>query len=186
MFDTEAEFHDFRARRYPPLPQRRAFFVESDTRLAVYAHWNDRVADDLRHEVTHGYLHSVAPHIPLWIDEGLAEYYEVPRGRRGLNAVHVSDLAARIAEGTWHPDLPRLESMRRVDDMNQTDYAEAWAWVHLLLETTSDRHQLLREYLSAVRRHGQAEPLSAALSRQLADPNQALVTHVRSLAMAEP
>ena len=41
--------------------------------------------DDLRHEVTHGYLHSVVPDVPLWLDEGIAKFYEVPRGQRGLN-----------------------------------------------------------------------------------------------------
>ena len=53
---------------------RRAFFVETDTQLSVYAQWGDRVAEDLRHEVTHGYLHAVVPNVPLWIDEGLAEF----------------------------------------------------------------------------------------------------------------
>jgi hypothetical protein len=69
---------------HPNLPRRRAFFVETDTRLSVYAYWGDRVAEDLRHEVVHGYLHAVVPHLPLWLDEGLAEYFEVPRGLSGL------------------------------------------------------------------------------------------------------
>ena len=47
--------------------------METDTRLTVYAYWGDRVAEDLRHEVTHGYLHTMVPHVPLWLDEGLAQ-----------------------------------------------------------------------------------------------------------------
>ena len=74
---------EYLTRNFPSVPSRRAFFLETDTRLAVYAHWSDRVAEDLRHEVAHGYLHSVVPGLPLWLDEGLAEYFEVPRGQNG-------------------------------------------------------------------------------------------------------
>jgi hypothetical protein len=76
-------YGQFLSKRFPSVPSRRAFFVESDTRLAVYAHWSDRVGEDLRHEVAHGYLHSMVQGLPLWLDEGLAEYFEVPRGNNG-------------------------------------------------------------------------------------------------------
>ena len=54
----EPQFKAFMGMHYPDFPDRRAFFVESDTRLMVYAYWGDRVAEDLRHEVAHGYLHA--------------------------------------------------------------------------------------------------------------------------------
>ena len=66
-------------RHFPGTPSRRAFFVESPTHLSVYAQWGDRVQEDLRHEVVHGYLHAVLRDIPLCLDEGIAEYFEVPR-----------------------------------------------------------------------------------------------------------
>ena len=50
---------------FSAISQPRAFFVESDTRLNIYAYWGDRVAEDLRHEVTHGYLHAMVPHSAL-------------------------------------------------------------------------------------------------------------------------
>ena len=83
LFETPEEFRGFMGRNYPTLPSRRAFFVETDTRLAVYAFWGDRIAEDLRHEVSHGYMHAVVANLPLWLDEGLAEYFEVSRGTRG-------------------------------------------------------------------------------------------------------
>ena len=85
LFDDADRFGGFIRLNYPDFPPRRAYFLETDTRLQVYAQWGDRVAEDLRHEVTHGYLHSVVPNLPLWLDEGLAEFFEVPRGNRGLN-----------------------------------------------------------------------------------------------------
>jgi hypothetical protein len=35
LFDTEASFHSFVEQHFPEFPARRAFFVETDTRLAV-------------------------------------------------------------------------------------------------------------------------------------------------------
>ncbi len=162
LFATADEFKDFVHLHYPQFPSRRAFFVESDTRLQVYAFWGDRVAEDLRHEVAHGYLHSVTPRIPLWLDEGLAEYFEVPRGNRGLNRAHVLELK-QAKSANWQPDLRRLEQLTSASAMTQIDYAEAWAWVHFLLETTPERQQLLRAYLQALIHEENAVPLSARL-----------------------
>ncbi len=81
LFADAGRFGEFMQHRFPTFPHRRAFFVETDTQLSVYAHWGDRVAEDLRHEVAHGYLHSVVQNLPLWLDEGLAEYFEVGAGR---------------------------------------------------------------------------------------------------------
>ena len=84
LFESSKQFAEFMQKKYPALPPRRAFFVETDTKLSIYAYWGDRVAEDMRHETTHGYLHAVIPNIPLWIDEGIAEYFEVSRGHRGI------------------------------------------------------------------------------------------------------
>ena len=142
LFPTSQGLDAYMRVYFPDLPQRRAFFVETDTRLTVYAYWGDRVAEDLRHEVAHGYLHAVVPRLPLWLDEGLAEYFEVPRGLDGLNRPHVDQLVAELGRG-WKPDVQRLERLRETGEMTQIDYAESWAWVHFLLETTPQRRQLL-------------------------------------------
>src|SRR6185295_16292773 len=92
LFESGPVFTEFMHAHYPSFPQRRAFFVETDTRLTVYAQWGDRVAEDLRHEVSHGYLQSIIRNLPLWLDEGLAEYFEVPRGTQGFNRPHVDEL----------------------------------------------------------------------------------------------
>jgi hypothetical protein len=164
LFPTSDELGAFLRVHFPQLPERRAFFVESDTRLTVYAYWGDRVAEDLRHEVAHGYLHAVVPRLPLWLDEGLAEYFEVPRGLAGVNRSHVEALVVELGRG-WQPDIERLEQLRETGEMTQTDYAESWAWVHFLLETTAQRRQLLQAYLQSLRASAPPAPLSARLGR---------------------
>jgi hypothetical protein len=142
----------------------------------VYAHWSDRVAEDLRHEVAHGYLHAVAPGLPLWLDEGLAEYFEVPRGRGGLNQPHVDLLVDLIQHNGWKPDLARLEQLTDIAQMDQQSYAEAWAWAYLLLETGPEHREALTAYLFDVRsRRGATRPLSARLRRDHIEPEQMLM-----------
>ncbi len=186
LFADEATYRAHVAARYPSFPERRAIFVETDVTLSVYAHWSDRVAEDLRHEVSHGYLHSAVPNLPLWLDEGLAEYFEVARGRRGVNRPHVDQLLAQLAAGTWRPDLPRLEALADAATMTQRDYAEAWLWVHFLLASPHGSPAVLTDYLAALRRGEPAAPLHATLSGRLptaADIDQSVVEHLRSLAL---
>ena len=180
LFDTEERFRDFSGRYYPDFPQRRAFFVESDTRLAVYAYWGDRVAEDLRHEVAHGYLHSVVPNLPLWLDEGLAEYAEVPQGNGGLNQPHVQLLLEKLAQHSWRPNLARLERLASASEMTQSDYAEAWAWVHWLLQADPAGRKLLQTYLADLRQGMRVPPFSARLSALPQAGDAALIAHLQS------
>ncbi len=166
--------------KHPDFPERRALFVETDTRLVVYAYWGDRVAEDLRHEVAHGYLHSMVPHLPLWIDEGLAEFFEVPRGDRGFNVRHVREIQAAQSAG-WHPDLRRLERLQSAADMNQMDYAEAWLWAHFLLESTPERLELLRGYLQALRSEETPTPVSQRLRELHLDYEKKLAEHLATI-----
>jgi hypothetical protein len=181
LFETPERFQAFMRLHHPGFPDRRAFFVETDARLSVYAQWGDRMAEDLRHEVTHGYLHSVAPNMPQWLDEGIAKCYEVPRGQRGLNRPMLDRLLTRLGREGWRPDLRRLEQFPSNYNMTQDDYAEAWAWVHLLLESRPECLDALRGYLADLRRDGAAAPLSARLPALWEHPDAALLAHVRRL-----
>ena len=187
LFETPQKYDAFVARQFPSFPVRRAFFVSTDTTLAVFAAWQDRVAEDLRHETTHGYIHAVVPTVPLWLDEGIAEFFEVPRAEAGLHRGHVAHLAGRIIEGTWRPDLERMEALASAGELSQDHYAEAWCWVHWLLHTTPERRRLLQDHLAALRRDTATPPLSLALRHAPGTPADlaaALRTHVESLAAA--
>jgi len=181
LFETARPFRRYIEKHYPDLPDRRAFFVETDTRLAVYAYWGDRVAEDLRHEVTHGYLHAVTPYVPLWLDEGIAEYFESPRGYVGLHVRHVESLTLAAAEDRWVPDLSRMEALASLNDMSPLDYAESWLWVHFLLQTSRERRTLLQQHLALLRDNGQAPPLSGVLRQIEPQAPDALLAHLNTL-----
>ncbi len=182
LFDSSESYTTYLRRRFPDFPDRRAFFVETDTRLEIFAYWGDRVAEDLRHEVAHGYLHAVVPGLPLWLDEGLAEYFEVPRTADGRHERHIRRLARAAAKGTWRPNLPRLEGMTHPDQMAQQDYAESWAWVHWLLESTPKHRKLLRRYLARLRVTGAAPLLSRRLTEEVPEAERQLLKWLTTLA----
>lgn len=181
LFKTPKRYRAFLKEHFPGFPDRRALFVQTETRLSIYAQWGDRVAEDLRHEVTHGYVHAVVPDIPLWIDEGLAEYFEVARRFRGVNQVHLDELGKAIERGTWHPRLAKMDAMANIHDMQQLEYAEAWAWAHYLLNTTPDRQELLRVYLRDLAA-GEPGPRLAARIQQYEPAAEAnLLRHLQRL-----
>jgi hypothetical protein len=183
LFATSDELAAFMRVQFPDVPPRRAFFVESDTRLSVYAYWGDRVAEDLRHEVAHGYLHALVPGLPLWLDEGLAEYFEVPRGLDGVNRPHVEQLATAIGQN-WRPDLERLERLKSTAEMRQTDYAESWAWASFMLDSSPERRLLLQSYLQALRNSQSRGPLSVELRRVEEQLDQHLADYVLTVHQA--
>jgi hypothetical protein len=176
--DAEA-YGRYLVERFPNVPPRRAFFVESDTNLTVYAHWSDRVAEDLRHEVAHGYLHAMVRGLPLWLDEGLAEYFEVPRTQSGLNGPHLELLADMSEHNGWKPNLVRLEGLTDAAQMEQRDYAEAWAWVYFLLSEPNHR-QLLIDYLADLRTTGSTATLPDRLRTLDDSPDHALMKFLKT------
>lgn len=182
VFETEDLYHRFMQREHPEFPNRRAFFVKNDTTLKVFAYWGERVGEDLRHEVTHGYLHSVVSGIPIWLDEGLAEFYETPRGKHGFNASHVYLLSNAFRRGDWKPDLATLETLTIPEELDQLDYAEAWLWVHFLLESSEAQPKLLQDQLARLRMSAESEPLSRFLSKQIDDQEIKLIEHLTALA----
>jgi hypothetical protein len=186
LFRNTDTYREYLAKKFPGMPPRRAFFVETDTRLAVYAQWSDRIAEDLRHEIAHGYLHAVVRGLPLWLDEGLAEYFEVPRGLGGRHEPHIALLADLRKHNNWRPDMDRLARLTDTAQMDQQNYAEAWAWVYFLLNSSPARRETLTGYLADLQSsRSDVEPLPARLQRLDKQPEDELVTFLAGLKPAE-
>ena len=132
VLDSRNAFAHFLKFYYPDLPPRRAFFLAQGRQRVVYTYSSPRLEEDLRHEATHALLHGAFGDLPLWLDEGLAEYFEDDLAQPGVDRDRIAQTNKDLSTG-WVPNLSRLESLTDIREMTPRDYREAWAWVHLLL-----------------------------------------------------
>ena len=181
LFDHEQAYRQYLAKMYPGLPHRRAYFFKTSKELAVFTYWGDRIQEDLRHEFTHGLLHASLKNVPLWLDEGLAEYFEVAGDQPGeLNSNYPSELTAKIGNG-WTPDLTRLENLEEFADLQRLDYQESWAWVHFMLHHTPETREALIGYLGDLRTQNEPYRLSNRLKVAQVDFENRFLSYVASL-----
>jgi hypothetical protein len=66
--------------------------------------------------------------------------------------------------------------------MTQLDYAESWAWVHLLLETGDEGRLCLQTYLQGLRRGGSRDSFTGRLRSVHPDYERQLEAHLQQLA----
>ena len=183
LFPDRERYDRFMKSRYPDLPERRAFFVAQPRAvggaddLIVYTFWGERVHTDLRHELTHALLHSVLKDVPLWLDEGLAEYFEQPAESKGVSYRHLEIL--RLAG--FPLDVNRLEQVSRVQDMKEPEYREAWAWVHWMLQGSDKGKEVLQGYLQQLRTNPTPGPLQPRLAAEVPDVSEVVRNHLKQI-----
>ncbi|MEJ5274589.1 MAG: hypothetical protein WHU94_01640 [Thermogemmata sp.] len=182
LFESQERYERYIKARYPHLPTRRAYFLQEPRPggrddLKVLTWMGEHLYTDLRHELTHAWLHSVLKEVPLWLDEGLASCFEWPASQRGIHPQHLEHLRRQGV----HSDLSRLERLERVEEMEKPEYREAWAWTHFLLYGPPPARQVLREYMQHLRNTSRPGPLWPRLQQHFADPQAALQLHVESL-----
>lgn len=189
LFEDQAKYESYMKGKYPDLPKRRAFFVAQPRRfggaddLLVYTHLGDRLQQDLRHELTHALLHATLKDVPLWLDEGLAEYFEMPPTSpwNGVNYHHLEALRSPNAKF----DLDRLEKLSDVQQMSPAEYREAWAWTHLMLRTTPEAKQVLLSFLQELRSNSRPSSMKPRLERAVPALDDAVRRHLADLELGK-
>lgn len=180
LFSDKEPFEEYVGRKYPLLPKRRAYFLAQkragglSEELTVLTMDGPRLSQDLRHELTHALLHGVLRQVPLWLDEGIAEYFERDAADQGFNPSHWEKLQRQWSGGS-RPDLQRLESLSQVQQMHREEYRESWLWVYWMLKMDPRGGEILREYLQHCRSAKTPRKLWEDLRLKFPDPNQALL-----------
>ena len=185
LFANRDHYWKFMHAQYPGLPERRAFFAAKrrpmgGDDLLVYTYWSDKINQDLRHELTHALLHSVLKGVPIWLDEGLAEYYEISPGWNGVNYQHLDQLKQSFADGQ-KLNLARLEKLDKVHEVNNPEYREAWAWVHFMMTNSPQTRQVLISYMRDLRASANPGPLRPRLEAAVPGLDSILERHLTSL-----
>ena len=191
LFDDEEKYHAFLRAKDPKLPLRSAYFFAEPVRgysngpdLQVYTWFSPRLKTDLRHELTHALLHGSLKSVPIWLDEGLAGFFEQPPGNDGVNPLHLD--ALRTPESSTWPsnfmaDLARLEKLKEVGQMGRAEYQEAWAWVHYMLRGEAVARKVFLEHLKSLRNNPNAGTLSSKLEPEVGEPNSAMMKHLQRI-----
>jgi hypothetical protein len=162
----------------PGSGNRRAMFVAGNDFGRVFAYRHRDLATDLRHETTHALLHNALPYVPLWLDEGLAEYFEAPVLLRVDGHAHRRALKTVVWLGN-KPNLAELEAKRDLEKFTAADYRDAWGWVNFMLHGPPEARAALQEYLATIPTGREPTPLSLTLQRRLPDLDRRIVQHLR-------
>lgn len=180
LFASRRSYQKFLAVRVPEGASRVALYVQGTDRGRVYVYRRDGFEVDVRHECTHALLHNALPYVPMWLDEGFAEYFEMPPDKRAAKHPHLRSVRLAMLL-RWNPSLTKLESLEHLNDMDAGDYRDSWAWVHFMLHGPPAARQTLSNYLYDVRMGNPAGLLSERLAAELSDPQRQLARHFRNL-----
>ena len=147
VFTTEKSYLKFLENEFPGAPtDRRALYIKKDGPGIVLLQKTDDFEIDLRHEMTHAIIHASIESVPIWLDEGLAKYFEPRPEERAFGNPYMSKIRFSAKFGVV-PSLERLEKLEQIGDMDVREYRESWAWVHYMIHGSPQTHRLLARYL---------------------------------------
>jgi hypothetical protein len=180
LFESDEQYRKFTQQHFPKVPYRSALFVLENGSPGVYTYRKVDLDIDLRHECTHALLHGALPVVPLWLDEGIAKYFEVPGGQRAFDHPYFDDLKWK-----WSLRLGMvrsIESLEERDDLSQmdgADYRYSWAWVHFMLHGPAAAHHTLVEYLACYQHSSSPGKLSTRLATAVPNLNEQMIQHFK-------
>ena len=181
FFQSKDTYKRFLGRELQDAPfDREALYFKQSGPGMVLIYQNPNMMEDLRHEMTHAFLHASLSYIPLWLDEGLAEYFEKPRETRAGTNPYFSSVSRKILFGQV-PSLAKLEKMRYFDQLGVNEYCEAWSWVHFMIHHSRETHQMLAGYLRLLAEQEEKTPsLDMYLTKTVPDAKKAYIEHFRN------
>lgn len=180
LFADAEQYRAYQQRHFPKIPYRPALFIWEGGSPGVYTYRKADLDVDLRHECTHALLHCVLPVVPLWLDEGLAKYFEVPASQRASNHPYFDDLKWKwsLRLGMVRT-IESLEERNELAEMDAADYRYSWAWVHFMLHGPAPAHQALVDYLACYHGRMPAGKLSRRLNEAVPNPTEQMIRHFK-------
>lgn len=157
LFTDWDSYRHFLEIKFPKAPRDRpALYIKDNGPGILMVIHDKQMLLNIRHEMTHAILNASLKNVPIWIDEGLAKYFETPRGKRGFENPFLSTI--RRGTSFWFqqaPSLPRLENLQFINEMGVREYRESWAWVHFMIHYSEKTQKILGYYLQTLRPENQ-------------------------------
>jgi hypothetical protein len=179
LFHDRATYARYLAGYLPGVPYRRALYAKGRGPGRVFAYRGEQFEIDLRHECTHALLHAALPRVPLWLDEGLAVYFQLPERQRAFDNPHLQRLREDARLGVV-PSLEALEKLDALGDMRLAEYRDSWAWVHFMLHGPAAAQEELAAYVAGLRGPSPPPALSGRLRQRMPDVQQRFLEHFRT------
>jgi hypothetical protein len=150
LFASRQSYLQYLSASVPQAAARRAIFLKNGEISQIYAYNSRSLVVDLRHELTHVRVHQHLPYAPLWLDEGLAEYFEEEEAARPRSSRREAvRWKARVGIS---PTLSSLERIRSAESMGAEEYRNSWAWVCFLINDSAVSRQVLQNYVRQIHR----------------------------------
>lgn len=133
-------------RLLPDAPSRRALYIRHRGPGLVLTYYHSAWLTDVRHECTHALLDASGLKLPLWLDEGIAEYFETESGSPIAHATHKAAVQSQIRYGQV-ADLIQLEQLDSASIMLAKDYRDAWSITAFLMHSSEQTKKAFQTYL---------------------------------------
>lgn len=155
LFEHQADFRQWMEDRIGSSNAHYAgVFIPASNEVAVWRWGNDQqVAQTILHESSHVLLYQLSPASPVWLHEGLAQYFQTlqvqPDGRLKVEAL--ADAQARIRQWMDEGRLITLRQYLSLDDrqwrrmahqLDAIPYTVAWATTAFLMSKPVGRSTL--------------------------------------------
>ncbi|MBI5778944.1 MAG: FHA domain-containing protein [Planctomycetes bacterium] len=113
----------------------------------------------LLHEGTHQFVNIACSNVPIWINEGLATYYESSKfeGTALKTNIVNNNRLQLIRDLILKKDVPRLEDIINIRQANFTiyEYAHCWSLVYFFMNYSQGQYaDELEAYFEAIKRKG--------------------------------
>lgn len=157
IFENKEIYEAFFVKKFPGERIHPSVFTKNyvvlkkdEDRCHIYLYRSEKTGEDLRHEGTHAILHStLTKKIPIWLDEGLAEYYEKDPQKDYLwfHDLWYEKSLLRIQNKSFM-SLQNLEKISLTSSFPTAYYGDSWAWICFMLNGPDPIRTVLPAYIA--------------------------------------
>lgn len=162
VLNDETEYEHYVKSHFPNLPSRRALYVQRRGMGVVITYFHADWLTDARHECTHALFHQSGIQLPLWLEEGISEYFENHTADRRFHPEHRPAIETQLRFGQI-AQIADLED-NATTKLDAKGYRDAWGVVAFMIHHNDETRLALSNYINDLHRGTAAGYLSRRLS----------------------
>jgi hypothetical protein len=181
LFRDHSSYLRYLSPRLPQCRNRKALYYRNGEVSQIYAYQSRSLMVDLRHEMTHVLVHQHLPYAALWLDEGLAEFFEeTPSARESTSRISTVRWRARTGRV---PSLKGLEAIPKAEAMGEDEYRDSWAWVSFFMSHSERSRTVLKDYVHQIHRGEAPGPMSAVATAEIPGLNDTANSYFKKMSI---